>query len=110
MQPAGYAALDFGNCHITDFEFLDAEEIALISTYPTQGKDSIAWIYLPSVTYILSLETLLSTIDYNALDYTPFHEQRAYIEQFQEVRSLVFINLMRIQDTYTVISASFQGR
>lgn len=92
MQPAGYAALDVGDCHIADFEFLDAEEIALISTYPTQGKDSIAWIYLPPVTHILSLETLLSTIDYNALEYTPFHEQRTHIEQFQEVRSFVLSN------------------
>lgn len=38
VEPAGYASLEFGSCHISDFEFLDAEEIALISAYPTQGK------------------------------------------------------------------------
>lgn len=89
VQPAGYAALDVGDCHIADFEFLDAEEIALISTYPTQ-------------------ETLLSTIDYNALEYTPFHEQRAHIEQFQECQ---FSRLMELEKTKdAVIGANGRPR
>ena len=40
VEPAGYAAVDLGYSHISDFEFLDAEEIALVSAYPTQGKPS----------------------------------------------------------------------
>lgn len=30
-------------------------------------------------------ETLLSTIEYNAMEYVPFQAQEARIEQFQEV-------------------------
>ncbi|KAI7885842.1 hypothetical protein K492DRAFT_203652 [Lichtheimia hyalospora FSU 10163] len=89
VEPAGYAAVDLGYGQISDFEFLDVEELALICAYPTQ-------------------ESLLATIDYNAMEYIPFHVQQARIEQFQECQ---FSRSMELENTKdAVIGANGRPR
>ncbi|CDH48682.1 predicted protein [Lichtheimia corymbifera JMRC:FSU:9682] len=89
VEPAGYASLEFGSCHISDLEFLDAEEIALVSAYPTQ-------------------ETLLSTIEYNAMEYVPFQAQHARIEELQECQFSRSMELEKTKDA--VIGANGRPR